>query len=54
MLRKCDDYAMWSSEVSGAYMAYSSITEERTSVRAHYIAKDEEVFLYGMYNNSSR
>ncbi len=34
MLEKLDDYAKWRFEASGVYMQYSSIAENRMSVRA--------------------
>lgn len=36
--RKLMDYAKWSFEASGAYMAYSSIAEKRMSVRRNFNA----------------
>lgn len=39
MLEKLDDYAKWRFEASGVYMQYSSIAENRMSVRASFNAK---------------
>lgn len=46
LLEKFMDWTMWTDEASGAYMAYSSIAEKRTSFRRKSNAK----LLYHGYN----